>query len=653
MKIHTQRRLIDRLIPEIELIAGGFEEFGGKLLDHLLTTPLEHSGVNFLGEPVSSVLDSTSDDGLVVAQFSDENGYFAGDMQKASNDIDKALTRRPSAKRILLIAAERKRPIVADNFKKKVLAQPRMKGRSIGILGAQTIAALIVRKLLFNDTAIEELSEYLPDLAQMREEAARNQLFPDLPTQHRPRPAVTSAIRSRLAASRCLVLTGMGGIGKSEAATAYGVKHAADYDLKIWLEPDEFKGAKGLQALPLVRGGTKRNVATLLKRQRCLLVIDDPAMPVAAEELIALCGEGSHVLVTARNVIPDEYRIPELTAEEASDLLNKGLASACPEAVFDRIWETVGGHPLSYALMNAAVLTGGTWTDIELDCQAVGEFADPQQRLADRLLSRYREMLRKELSFFEWVGQPECDSGFLRYAILPVGIRKLRERALTASDRPSTVRLHDVVYASLSSLDWWSAGSRAHWTDVLEQYLIETFGRNDLSFWATALSLRSRLRTLVASGDARPAYVLALLETTSPEGNDTLDLGDPVQLAAEAAAEAKSVDALRLRMIIEAFEWQYLRAKQVGRDEAKTFAERGLALFDDLDRIPGLSPRQRSEIRHHRGKALAWTDRRDEALLEFEAVMASELLSMRLNFSCCAAIKTPNRTTRPFNWDWR
>ena len=178
MKIQSQRRMIDRLIPAIKLIAGDFEEFGGKLLDHLLKTPLDHSGVNFLGEPISSVLDSTSDDGAVVAQYSAEDGDFAGEMQKASDDIDKALARRPKAKRVLLIAAESKRPIIADTIKKKVLGERRMSGRSIGILGAQAIAALIVRKLLFNDAAIEELSQYLPELAQMRDEAARDRLFP-------------------------------------------------------------------------------------------------------------------------------------------------------------------------------------------------------------------------------------------------------------------------------------------------------------------------------------------------------------------------------------------------------------------------------------------------------------------------------------------
>ncbi|MCW2247752.1 hypothetical protein M2352_003386 [Azospirillum fermentarium] len=276
MKVQTQRRMVQRLIPAIKLIAGDFEDFGGKLLDHLLHARLEHSGVNFLGLPVSRVLDSTSDDGAVVAQYSAETDYFTAGMEKASGDITKALTRRPDAKRILLIAAEEKRPIIADDFKKKVLQEDRMKGRSIGIFGAQSIAAWIVRNLLFNDAAIEELAEYLPELAQMRDEAASDLLFPKLPALHSPRPTVTAEIGRRLAVSPCLVLTGIGGCGKSEAATAFGVDAAKNYDLRIWLEPDEFKGAAALKALPLVRGGTKRNIATLLKRQRCLLVIDDP-----------------------------------------------------------------------------------------------------------------------------------------------------------------------------------------------------------------------------------------------------------------------------------------------------------------------------------------------------------------------------------------
>jgi len=624
MKIQTQRRMVQRLIPAIKLIAGDFEDFGGRLLDHLLQTGLEHSGVNFLGLPVSRVLDSTSDDGAVVAQYSAESDYFAAGMEKASGDITKALARRPNAKRILLIAAEEKRPIVADNFKKQVLQEDRMKGRSIGIFGAQNIAAWIVRKLLFNDAAIEELSEYLPELAQMRDEAASDLLFPELHARHSPRPTVNAEIGRRLAASPCLVLTGIGGCGKSEAATAFGVGEAKNYDLRIWLEPDEFNGAAALKALPLVRGGTKRNIATLLKRQRCLLVIDDPSGAIVQADLVALCGPGSHVLVTAREITPDEYRLPELTREEAQAILAGSVAQPCPARVFETTWATVGGHPLSFALMNAAARNGATWEDIELDCQTIGRLADPQQQLADRLLSRYRRVLKDELSLFEWAGQPGCDYGFLRKAILPAGIRKLNDRALTASDLPSTVRLHDVVFASLSSLDWWSAEHRSRWNDVLERYLAETSELNDLSFRTAAFSLRDRLHALVKAGDRRSAFVLALLEITSPEGSEALDLDDPVQQAAELSAADRPIDSLLLRTIIETFEWRYLRLKQVGRDEATAFAKGGLPLFDDLGRIPGLTPRQRSEIRHHRGKALAWIGLRDDAWKEFEAVLASD-----------------------------
>lgn len=624
MKIQTQRKMIQRLIPAIKVIGGDFEDFGGKLLDHLLKTSLEHSGVNFMGLPVSQVLDSNGDDGLVVAQYSAESDYFAKGMKKASDDITKALARRPTAKRILLIAAEEKRPIIADNFKKKVLKEKRMKGRSIGIFGSQSIAAWIVRKLLFNDAAIEELSEYLPELADMRDEAARDRLFPELSARHNPRPTVTAEISRRLAASPCLVLTGIGGCGKSEAATAFGMESAKNYDLRIWLEPDEFHGTAALNASSLLRGGRKRNIATLLKRQRCLLVIDDPQRNIDSVELAALCGPGSHVLVTRREASSNEYLLPDLTQGEAQAILDEAVSQPCPTDIFQTIWATVGGHPLSFALMNAAIRNGATWEDIEMDCRNVGDLADPRQRLSDRLLIRYREILKKELSFFAWARQPECDYGFLREAILPLGIRKLKERTLTASDLPSTVRLHDVVFASLSSLDWWSAEQQSHWDDVLTGYLTKTSDLNDLSFRAAASSLRNRIHALVNAGDKRPAYILALLEIISPEGNEALDLDDPIQQAAQLSTKRQPIDPLLFRTIIETFEWRYLRLKQSSRDSAKAFAKEGLQLFDDLAKVPGLTLRQQSEIRHHRGKALAWVNLRDQALMEFEAVLTSE-----------------------------
>jgi hypothetical protein len=75
-----------------------------------------------------------------------------------------------------------------------------------------------------------------------------------------------------------------------------------------------------------------------------------------------------------------------LSRPEAQNLLDHGGAT-CPAADFEVIWSTVGGHPLSLGLIDAAVRQGATWQEIGLDCRAVGELEHRGERLADRLPS--------------------------------------------------------------------------------------------------------------------------------------------------------------------------------------------------------------------------------------------------------------------------
>jgi hypothetical protein len=75
--------MIKQLTDSIRLIGPEFEAFAGIFLDHIMRTPLDHSGLNMFGFPVSQVLDSTSDDGQIVAQYSAKGGYFTAKMTKA------------------------------------------------------------------------------------------------------------------------------------------------------------------------------------------------------------------------------------------------------------------------------------------------------------------------------------------------------------------------------------------------------------------------------------------------------------------------------------------------------------------------------------------------------------------------------------------
>ena len=394
MNPQTRKLMIQRLIPAIGVIGPDFERFGTLVLDHVLSTPLEHTGLNALGFPVSRVVDSSSADGAIVAEYSAQDDYFTGKMPKAEKDLAHALSHRPNAKRVILLAAQPDRPQIAEAFRQAAMAKPEMKGRSLLIWGAERIAEVLIDRITFNDEAVGALSAYLPVLTEIWEEAARDRLFPAPDTRHRPRPAVSDDIRRRLLGETCVTLGGIAGSGKSDAAAAYGANHRQDYGLLIWFDRDEVRRVDDLRAAPLMRGQEKRNIASLMRTRRCLVVIDDPQNLLDASALAGLCGPGSHVLVTTRELRPNAYAMPPMSPAEGSAILNAGVADPCPQDVFDRVWATVGGHPLSLALMNGAVRDGAPWRDIKDDCAAVGQLSDSTQRLADRLLLRRRNFCR-------------------------------------------------------------------------------------------------------------------------------------------------------------------------------------------------------------------------------------------------------------------
>lgn len=621
MNPQTRKLLIQRLVPAIGVIGPEFERFCGLVLDHVLSVPLEHSGLNTLGFPISRVLDSSSADGVIVAEYSARADYFTSGMTKAADDIDHALARRPNAKFILLLSSQPGRPQIIEDFVNTTMAKPEMKGRALQIWSAERIAEYLIDKVTFNDAAVEKLSYYLPTLTEIWEEAARDRLFPAPSLRHQPRRQVSDEIYRRLSSETCLFLGGIAGSGKSDAARAYGADYRQDYHLQIWLDRGDVGRVDDLKAVSLMRGQEKRNVASLMRTRRCLVVIDDPQVSLEADALTTICGPGSHILVTTRELRPNTFEIPTMFIAEGRAVLEEGLPNRCPEDAFNKIWATVGGHPLSLSLMNSAVRDGAPWSDIVDDCTAVGRLSDPTQRLADRLLLRRRNLLRETLAVFEWAGQADCDAGFLRFVIKPSGIRDLRANALTAADRDAVVRLHDVVYSSLSSLDWWTPTDREQLDDKLEAYLGAASTTDDLSLWSAASNLRKRIEVLIADGHVRPAFLLALLMVWRPEEIDPTSLGDPAARAAALASARTPVDRVEFRLLLETVEQLFYRTKAQGKAAVAAFLKASLPMFDSLAALPDLTPRQTAEIHHHRGKVYRWLHLDADARREFEAVM--------------------------------
>jgi tetratricopeptide (TPR) repeat protein len=619
LRIQNVERIADALL----YVAQDFERFGGLLMDTVVGQPMVHQGINLRGFPVTRLVDSVSTDGQTAAAYSAEQGYFDGNMAKANGDVHLILTRNATVKNIYLLSALYKRDQKADEFHSAMMARPEMTGRKLYVWGAEEIAGHLLDTVLIGDASVRKLAVYLPVLQRIwDEEAASNApTWPD--PQRIERPDIDADLTARLEENRVVVIAGMAGAGKSDAASAYAAAHEDDYAVQWWFEGREVGRIEDLRAVPLLRGGEVRNIIELLRSRSCLLVIDDAPDELSVEALSRLCGATSRVILTRRSVRAGDYVPPLMQPEIARALLERETPTSCPDEAFGTIWRTVGGHPLSLAVMNAVAASGTSWDVIADDCTVVGELGEGNQRLADRLLGHLRAGLIRELSVFEWAGRGDCDSGFLQYVLRDVGIRKLRSNGLTAADRSVVVRLHDVVYAALAAQpSWWTPERRSELDGLLAGYLEMTALKPDLRFITCAKGLKKKIEVLVRGGDKKPALLYALLSTWAPRELDPSLVGDPAVTARVWAGVLPS--PLAVMTFIETIEQLYLHEREVNSLKiAKERLATRVGLFDVLGNLPGLSARQCAEIAHHRGKAYRRLGDRDAAIKVFEGVLTS------------------------------
>jgi tetratricopeptide (TPR) repeat protein len=134
-------------------------------------------------------------------------------------------------------------------------------------------------------------------------------------------------------------ISGLGGIGKTQAAVEYAYRHRGDYQAVLWLNaetPAELKAGCGEIArrmdLPYPKDDLDRAVETLkgwLKDNTgWLLILDNADEPATLEHFLPEAGHG-HVLITTQAHdlqvlgIPDPVELPNLPPGDATEFLLK------------------------------------------------------------------------------------------------------------------------------------------------------------------------------------------------------------------------------------------------------------------------------------------------------------------------------------------
>ena len=463
--------LVNELIRGIETIGPHFELFGQKVADFLTNEPLIHRGLNAQGQPVGNTIDSYSENGAIGAEYSAEQNYFERPFKKLIGDYKHVRTNHPQAKLIYLLSAQECGPKLRTRLTNIGHWIEKRKGIMVEVFDSRRIAEFIVDELLLNDEAIETLSPLVAPLERVRNEYAVTNLVPAQNENYVRQADVIHEISARIRRDRVAAMAGVSGAGKSENAVAVATEVAGEFEIVIWVVATDLVDIIQLRGLDVERRGRRVNVDTLLKEHSCLLVLDDLRLPLTVEQLKHHVSAESAILATRQVMFDGDYRMPDVSDDDAVTILQNGIPMACPASILAKVRATAAGHPLMLRLMNAGVKQS-SWEDLYADCDAIGEYQDDQrvQKFADRLLGRLRPILERELSLFLSVGSHRVDRSFARQILAPVGLRKLERACLLAADRPDVVRLHEVVWSALKS-----SGIPVH--RVLSASLHDRFGR--------------------------------------------------------------------------------------------------------------------------------------------------------------------------------
>lgn len=626
MNPQTRSLLIQRVIDSLAIMAPGsiFERFGVVLVELLRDVRLVPRGSSVGGSPVGGALDAVSEDGRIVVEASIKKKYFSGAMIKPWGDLEHTLTLAPRAEDIYLLSSQRAETGVIEAMVNEALAQAQMAGRRLHLMDSRSIAETIIDTLMLRDDAIDDLAQHLPVLADIRDDHPASLCAPPVSPLYVQNKAVDAELDQLLKTKACVEIGGIGGIGKSQAAASCLIRFELRFDYRFWVSGRDIDSVERLSSVPVRRGGTERNVSALLRRNRTFLVIDDANPSLVPEQLAALCGPDSRILITRQNPSSGAFAMPPMDEQQARELLGKGLDTQPSNKAFLTIWRAVGGHPLSLVMLNAVAREGTPWSELAEDCANVAKLPAGGARLADLVLGRLKPVLEEELCLFQWAGQSHCDRAFFKSVVGSMRLRAFERHGLTAPESEASIRIHDIVFTALKSLNWLTDEKAREIDDHLEKFTLQQIREDGHGLQLIASQLRSKIASNVAKGDRRPAFLYTL---------SMIWMGSaiPVHLLPNPLEEAKRLRSLRatdndvaILVVLESIEAHGRNLRQAsGNEAAIKWLSTIIQAYDDLAAMAELSARQAAEIKHHRAKTLRILGERAEAERLFKEVVDS------------------------------
>lgn len=621
MKQELRSAYVARIATEMaEVLTGArFEQFGYIIVEQFFGDyELNHRGTNLVGAPVGHVVDTFSTCGKVVCEYSTDASYFVN-TSKIDKDTQHAIEHYPQSLESLLLLSNRLcNPQQQRSITQYVSEIEDAVNVDIRVWDSRKISEYIVDELLFDEEVTERLAHFLPYIQTIRNESAINLTIPKIEESYQPRQEVEDELCEKLFAGESAVIVGFGGTGKSQLAISIANSAREEFDICLWLDASELQDLTELGGYDVFRNGHQLNIIGLLQSKKVLLVLDDICAPASKAQLELLCKNGSAILATRRNIVDNtDWALPLLNHELSKNILEHDTDTQCSEELFLKIYNIVGGYPLIYALMNANILYEGyNWDDIESDCDAISEYEDNKnQLLTQRLLGHLLSSLGTQLSFIKACRTKVLDLEFAKSSLKPIGLRKLLKSTIVTKSSLGILKIHDVIFEALSSIDLDCTDI----TSILQSYLEDTEAQN----WSSFLKVSHRHNALIYEiykSTHISTFLYSHLIASAPATLIKEEITSPFEQFEIINNHKPGIDRIQVSTLIETIENLYLLDKETSNQFAKEQLEPMQAIFVDLVGLVAKDIELSKQVKHHYAKCLLRLKQEPEAEAEFLAL---------------------------------
>ncbi|MGE6761827.1 NB-ARC domain-containing protein [Corallococcus interemptor] len=628
MNSNLRLRFIKDLATDLEQVSGArFEQFGALIYTEISPAgTVQSRGVNLEGAAVSGTVDSVAPQTASAAEYTSQKDAFKKPFTKLRSDLRHARKNHPGLKNFFFFSSRSCGPEASEALARHEARFARH-GFKLKWFDASSIAEIVVDKII-NDSFINRLTSFLPNLQRIREQYALSHQTPQLKAGFTGRKEEVRHITEHLPALKAIAITGMGGIGKTDLACAIVSEIQNNYELTIWVQADEIRQFEDLSDIDVRRNGSHQNLIGLIQLNKALLILDNLNVNIDMEKVASACGPNSSVLVTTQVATTRNFfQLNPLPAGPDEEILNSGLDVACPPTTLALIRQTVGGHPLVLRIINSQIREEGySWRDIEQDCAIAAEYEDDRrQRVADRILARHISAVRRELAFIAWCDTATIDRGYGLDVMRSLGLSKLEKRSFLAGAPDDVIRIHDIIFAAIRANADQLTNTASGGLDALRSRIAALAPNKGLALF----KLASRHRGLVArelqnAANFEPELVFAYILLSEPHTINPRLLPTPEQALGEVLSCQANKRNLRLSVLTDTLETRYRHTRSIqNASKAKEELRASMGVYETLLQADSLSPEQKAFVRHHKGKSHLKLGEVDIARQQFEFILNS------------------------------